>query len=75
MKMGQVHIVPLSRQAVAVLEKLRPLPSNREHVFPNEHKPQNCMSENTIMFALYRMAWDTGAAPPGTASGRQHPPC
>lgn len=57
MKMGVQHIVPLSTQAVAVLEQIRKLSGNRDHVFPNEHHPQKCMSENTILFGLYRMGY------------------
>ena len=57
MKMGSEHIVPLSKQALGILEKLRPLSGKREHVFPNEHNPLKCMSENTILFALYRMGY------------------
>jgi len=57
MKMGVQHIVPLSKQAVAVLEEIKTLSGTREHVFPNEHHPQKCMSENTILFGLYRMGY------------------
>ena len=57
MKMGVQHIVPLSTQAVAVLEQIRNLSGKRDHVFPNEHHPQKCMSENTILFGLYRMGY------------------
>jgi integrase len=57
MKMGEEHIVPLSRQALAVLEEIRKLSGKREHVFPNEHHPMKAMSENTILFALYRMGY------------------
>jgi integrase len=57
MKMGEEHIVPLSRQALAVIEEIRPISGKREHVFPNEHHPLREMSENTILFALYRMGY------------------
>jgi integrase len=57
MKMGEEHIVPLSHQALVALEEIRRLSGNREHVFPNEHHPLRCMSENTILFALYRMGY------------------
>jgi integrase len=57
MKMGQEHIVPLSKQALEVLEQLRDVVGEREHLFPNEHNPKKCMSENTILFALYRMGY------------------
>lgn len=57
MKMGEEHFVPLSRQAVEVLEEVKKLSGNREQVFPNEHHPMKAMSENTILFALYRMGY------------------
>ncbi len=57
MKMRDPHIVPLSKQAIAVLEELKPLTGHWEHVFPNQHKPQGQMSENTVLYALYRMGY------------------
>jgi integrase len=57
MKTRAEHLVPLCTQALAVLEQIKALSGNREHVFPNEHNPQKCMSENTILFALYRMGY------------------
>ncbi|MFN7186287.1 MAG: tyrosine-type recombinase/integrase [Alphaproteobacteria bacterium] len=57
MKMRDPHIVPLSRQALAVLEELKPLTGHWQHVFPNQHKPMGQMSENTILYALYRMGY------------------
>ena len=57
MKMGAEHIVPLSRQALDVIDELRPLSVKREHLFPNEHDPKKFMSENTVLFALYRMGY------------------
>ena len=57
MKSRAEHLVPLCTQSIAVLEQIKTLSGNREHVFPNEHNPQKCMSENTILFALYRMGY------------------
>jgi integrase len=57
MKTRAEHLVPLSRQALEVLEQLKPITGGREHLFPNEHKPREVMSENTILFALYRMGY------------------
>lgn len=57
MKMKDPHIVPLSRQAVAVLEELQKHTGNRQHVFANQHKPSTFMSENTMLYALYRMGY------------------
>ena len=57
MKMRELHIVPLSRQAIAVLGQLQGTSGNRSHLFPNEHNPATFMSENTMLFALYRMGY------------------
>jgi len=71
MKMRDPHIVPLSKQALAVLEELKPISGHWEYVFPNQHKPRGQMSENTILYALYRMGYHsklTGHGFRGTAS-------
>ena len=57
MKMRELHIVPLSRQAIAVLRELEQHTGNRQYVFPNQHNPMTYMSENTMLFALYRMGY------------------
>ncbi len=57
MKMRELHIVPLSRQAIAVLRELQAHSGNRSYLFPNEHNPATFMSENTMLFALYRMGY------------------
>lgn len=57
MKMREPHIVPLSLQSIRVLEAVRSLNiDGSAYVFPqsNPHKP---MSENTILYALYRMGY------------------
>lgn len=61
MKMRDPHIVPLSSQAVAVLRELQKLTGNGKHVFPNEHNFVTFMSENTMLFALYRMGYRSRA--------------
>ncbi len=57
MKMKELHIVPLSRQAVAVLRELQKHTGNRQYIFPNQHNPVSFMSENTMLYALYRMGY------------------
>ncbi|HEY5298696.1 MAG TPA: integrase arm-type DNA-binding domain-containing protein [Verrucomicrobiae bacterium] len=61
MKMKDLHIVPLSTQAMAVLEELKKHTGNRKYLFPNQHKPAGFMSENTVLFALYRMGYHSKA--------------
>lgn len=54
---GRPHFVPLSRQALAVLEELRPLTGHGRYVFPSLLTGERCMSENTIRTALRRMGY------------------
>jgi integrase len=68
MKMREEHIVPLSRQAVAVLKQLQALTGQWKHVFPNQHRPTGQMSENTILYALYRMGYHSRATGHGCRS-------
>lgn len=57
MKMRVQHIVPLSRQALAVLEELRPLTGSGRFVFPSERTSERPMSENTVTAALRRLGY------------------
>ena len=68
MKMRDPHIVPLSLQALAILQELQPITGNWVHVFPNQHKPSGQMSENTILYALYRMGYHSRATGHGFRS-------
>lgn len=61
MKMRDPHIVPLSRQSLEVLCQLRALNGDRRFVFSNQHRPDRCMSENTLLYALYRMGYHSRA--------------
>lgn len=56
MKMRLEHLVPLSRQAVAVLRELRALSGGSPNIFPSPGK-SGCMSSNTILYAIYRMGY------------------
>lgn len=57
MKMRSAHIVPLSTQAVEVLEVLKEVSQNREYLFPSERDHSKPMSSNTILEALKRMGY------------------
>jgi integrase len=61
MKMSSEHIVPLSRQAIAVLDELKPLTGSYELVFPNQNNLTRPMSENTLLYAMYRMGYHSKA--------------
>jgi len=58
MKMRAPHLVPLSRQAVAVLRDLQPLTGAGRYVFPSLRTATRPMSENTINAALRRLGYD-----------------
>ena len=57
MKMPSPHIVPLSRQVVAELRKLRQITQNEKWVFPGDWGQKACMSTGTISGALKRMGY------------------
>lgn len=56
MKMKREHIVPLSRQAVAILRELHPVTSHRPFVFESV-RPGRPLSENTMNTALRTMGY------------------
>lgn len=49
------HIVPLARQAMAILAELRPLTGHGQYVFPCARTPNRPMSDNAILAAMRRM--------------------
>jgi integrase len=68
MKMKELHIVPLSRQALATLRELEKLTGSRPYIFLNQHNPATFMSENTMLYALYRMGYHSRATGHGFRS-------
>jgi integrase len=58
-KMRTPHLVPLSRQALVILEKIKSMSGNRELIFVGDHDPRKPMSENTVNKALRVMGYDT----------------
>lgn len=54
---GEVHIVPLCRQALALLRELHDLTGNRDHMFPNVRNPKTCMSRTAINRTIERMGY------------------
>ena len=57
MKMGHEHRVPLSLQALEVLDTMRPLTGDGELVFPSPVYMSRPLSENTFNSALARMGY------------------
>jgi integrase len=56
MKMRSEHVVPLSRQALALLREVRAIGSGSQFVFPGRN-PDKPISNNTMLFALYRLGY------------------
>lgn len=57
MKMREQHIVPLSSQALALLQELQALTGNGRYVFPGARTNGRPMSENTVNAALRRLGY------------------
>ena len=57
MKMRQPHIVPLSKQAIELLEELQKLTGGGEFLFPSFRKPGQVISATTLNKALERMGY------------------
>ena len=54
---GDAHIIPLSKQAIAVLKDLQPLTCHGPNVFPGERGEGRTISENTARQALRSMGY------------------
>lgn len=59
MKMREQHIVPLSNQAVIILQELQMLTGSSKYVFPSIRSSKRPMSENTVLGALRRLGYTT----------------
>ncbi|HBQ0576747.1 TPA: tyrosine-type recombinase/integrase [Klebsiella variicola] len=57
MKAKREHIVPLSRQALEMLEVMKPISAHREHVFPSRNDPKYPMNSQTANAALKRIGF------------------
>lgn len=53
------HLVPLSTQAIDILQTIHPLSGHGEYVFQGGHSPLRPMSEAAVNAALKRMGYDT----------------
>ena len=57
MKMNNPHKVPLSTQAIETLEQLKVFSGDSEFVLPGRMTAKKPISENTILFAIYRIGY------------------
>jgi integrase len=58
-KMRKEHVVPLSRQAIAILKGVQPLTGQGGYVFPSVRTHRRPMSDNTINAGLRRLGYAT----------------
>ena len=65
MKMREPHLVPLSDQAVALLQQLHAITGKRAHLFPNHRRPSNYIGKTTLNAALVRMGFEGELSPHG----------
>ena len=58
MKRGLPHVVPLSPQVRAILEKLRSMTEEESpYILASSQNPRCTISNNTLLFALYRLGY------------------
>ena len=54
---GTAHVVPLSRQGLAILRELQPLTGHGRYLFPSPRTGERPMSDNGVLSALRRMGF------------------
>lgn len=57
MKAKREHIVPLSPQALKVIEIMKPISAHREYIFPSRKSPNEPMNSQTANAALKRIGY------------------
>lgn len=57
MKAKREHIVPLSLQALEMLDVMKPISAHREHIFPSRNDPKQPMNSQTANAALKRIGY------------------
>lgn len=57
MKRRRDHLVPLSSQSMQILRDLKARSRGSKYVFPAEHRDDRPMSENSVLYLLWRMGY------------------
>lgn len=57
MKANAPHVVPLSKQALDIIEQIKPLTSRSKYLFPNEKSNDKPMSNGTILGVIKRLGY------------------
>lgn len=63
-KTATQHIIPLSRQALSILESLHQITGRSEYIFPSARGASRCMSDNALRVALRGMGYDNDTMTP-----------
>ncbi|MFW1858817.1 tyrosine-type recombinase/integrase [Acinetobacter defluvii] len=65
MKKRREHVVPLSKQAVAILQELKSYETNSEFLFPSRSDKSKPKSDTVFIMALRRMGYEGRQTPHG----------
>lgn len=57
MKRRREHVVPLTAQAMEIIENMRARSRGSPYVFPGDHRIERPMSENAILYLLHRCGY------------------
>lgn len=57
MKKEREHVVPLTNEAIAILNRVYPISGHREFIFPADRDPQKHANEQTANAAIKRMGY------------------
>lgn len=57
MKVRRAHVVPLSAQVREILDDLRSMSDGNPHILPSQVNPMLGLSNNTLLFAIYRLGY------------------
>lgn len=57
LKQRREHVIPLSKQALAILDIMKPISGHREFIFPHNSDPQRPMCVQTANAAIKRMGF------------------
>ncbi|MDQ9090478.1 integrase domain-containing protein [Pseudoalteromonas haloplanktis] len=58
MKMRKEHVIPLTSQALQLLDAIKPLSGHRDFVFPSDRNPKTHINNETANMALKRMGFE-----------------
>ena len=57
MKAKRKHVVPLTRQATAIIAELKKITGDGQYLFPSPQSKSRCLSDNAILTAIRRMGY------------------